>query len=250
MRKYFILLWLLLPLPMVVLHYGRGQEWLARDLAHSCIINAQALEKKESWQEAGKMYGAAAGFVSNGDAGVKLRLDLAQARIHYRQGDAVAAMDQMDKVVNDAKFSAMPVEFRHESRELAGRIHYYAGWVMRLEGARRDLWLEEAELARQNFRLLAEQSIHEGAQDYSVRQQTNLESAVLLQRMSLYELMGKPLPPEAINMSGQGLTEQMGKRRGERGKKGGKPGEGEANGEGDKPAGGAGDDRFKPDEGS
>ncbi len=136
---------------------------------------------------------------------------------------------------------------RRESRELNGRIHYYAGWVMRLEGARRDLWMEEAELARQNFRLLAEQSDAEGDADYSHQQKMNLESAVQLERMSLYELMGKALPEEGRRMGGQGLSEQMGKRRGERGK-GNQPGIGE--GDGDQPSPGAGTQRFKPGSGS
>ncbi|MCX6876118.1 MAG: hypothetical protein NTW21_20270 [Verrucomicrobia bacterium] len=246
-KKYYILLWLLLPLPVVVLHFGRGQQYLARDKAHACIVRAQALEKQENWQEADRWYRDAAKCLGAGEPAVKLRLDLAQVRTRYRQGDAVAAMDQMDKVVNDTGFSAMPVEYRREARELAGRIHYYAGWVMRLEGARRELWMEEAELARQNFRLLTEQSASEGAKDYATKQQTNLESAVLLQRMSLYELMAKPLPEEGQQMGGQGLSEQMGKRRGQRGK-GKQPGIGE--GDEDKPAPGAGTQRFQPGSGS
>ena len=247
MKRYMILLWLLLPLPVVVVHYGRGQEWLARDNAHAYVVKAQALEQQQNWQEADRLYREAAKCVAAEDPQLKLRLDLAQVRTHYRQGDAVAAMDQMDKVVNDTGFSSMPVEFRRESRELAGRIHYYAGWVMRLEGARRELWMEEAELARQNFRLLTEQSAVEGVKDYAAKQQSNLESAVLLQRMSLYELMAKPLPEEGQKMGGQGLSEQMGKRRGERGK-GKQPGTGEGD-DGD-PAPGAGTQRFQPGEGS
>ena len=246
MRKYFILLWLLLPLPVVVLHFGRGQQWLARDKAHAFIVEAQALEQQENWPEADRVYREAGKCLGSGEPDVKLRLDLAEVRTRYRQGDAVAAMDQMDKVANDAAFSAMPSDYRREARELAGRIHYYAGWVMRLEGARRELWMEEAELARQNFRLLTEQSASEGAKDYAVKQQTNLESSVQLERMSLYELMGKALPEEGRKMGGQGLSEQMGKRRGERGK-GNQPGIGE--GEGD-PAPGAGTQRFQPGSGS
>jgi hypothetical protein len=248
-KKYFLLLWLLLPLPVVVLHFGRGQQWLALDKAHSLIVKAEAMEKQENWEQADKLYREAAKCVTNNHPETKLRLDLAQARMRYVQGDAVAAMDQMSKLVNQNGFADMPAEFRRESRELTGRIHYYAGWVMRLEGARRDLWMEEAELARQNFRLLAEQSASEGDADYSRQQKMSLESAVQLERMSLFELMGRPLPEEGRRMSGQGLSEQMGKRRGERGKgKGQKPGIGE--GDGKKPGKGAGTQRFQPGQGS
>lgn len=247
MKKYFILLWVLLPLPVLVMHFGRGQQWLALDKAHAFILQAQTMEEKGNWEQADKFYREASKCVTSAQPDVKLRLDLAQARIRYVQGDAVAAMDQMSKLVNHAGFAEMPVEFRRESRELTGRIHYYAGWVMRLEGARRDLWMEEAELARQNFRLLAEQSASEGDAEYSHQQKLNLESAVQLERMSLYELMGKPLPEEGRRMSGQGLSEQMGKRRGQRGK-GKQPGIGE--GDGDQPSDGAGTQRFQPGSGS
>ena len=246
MKKYFILLWLLLPLPVLVLHFGRGQQWLALDKAHSFIVQAQTMEEQENWKQADKFYREAVKCVKSDQPDVKLRLDLAQARMRYVQGDAVAAMDQMSNLVNHAGFAEMPVEFRRESRELNGRIHYYAGWVMRLEGARRDLWMEEAELARQNFRLLAEQSASEGAADYSHQQKLNLESAVRLERMSLYELMGKPLPEESKRM-GKGLSEQMSKRRNKRGK-GEIPGISDK--ERDKPATGAGTQRFQPGSGS
>jgi hypothetical protein len=118
---------------------------------------------------------------------------------------------------------------------------------MRLEGASRELWMEEAELARQNFRLLTEQSASQGANDYSAKQQENLESAVQLQRLSLTELMARPLPQEGQCMASQGLSEQMAKRRGQRGK-GQQPGIGE--GEGEEPAPGAGMQRYKPGSGS
>ena len=245
MRKYLVLLWLLLPLPVVVLHFGRGQRWLALDQAYALVTKAQAAEKLEDWPQADRFYQEAAKHAGGEDRGLKLRLDLAQVRTRYRSGDAVAAIELADKLLDDPSMGGMPAEFQRESRELAGRIHYYAAWVLRLEGASRDLWMEEAELARQNFRLLAERSAKEGAREYSAKQQENLESAVQLQRLSLTELMARPLPKEGQCMCNQGLTEQMNKRRGQRGKK---PGRCEGN-EGP-PDKGAGMKRFEPGEGS
>lgn len=245
MKKYFVLLWLLLPLPVVVLHFGRGQQWLARDKAYAFVKDAEIAEEKEAWQQADQLYGAAAKCVATDTHDLKLRLELAQVRTRFRMGEAVAAIDGADKLLDDPSMAAMPADFQRESRELAGRIHYYAGWVMRLEGAKRELWMEEAELSRQNFRLLAEQSAAEGVKEYAGKQQENLESAVQLQRLSLTELMARPLPKEGQCMAGQGLSEQMGKRRGQRGKK---PGKGEnQDGPPDK---GAGMKRFEPGSGS
>jgi hypothetical protein len=152
-----------------------------------------------------------------------------------------------DRLIADPKFCQQSEELQREARELAGRIHYYAAWVMRLEGAQRDLWMEEAELARQNFRMLAEENLSAGRTNYSLTQQTNLEAAVRLERMSLMELMARPLPEEGQAMSGQGLSEQMARRRGQRGQ-GNQPGIGE-NEEGP-PASGAGTTRFPGGPGS
>ncbi len=246
MKKYFVLLWILLPLPVVVLHFGRGQEWLANDKAYAFLKQAEAAEKKEDWQLADQLYREAAKTLTPESHDAKLRVELAQVRTHFRMGDAMAAIDGADKLLDDKAMASMPADFQRESRELAGRIHYYAGWVMRLEGASRELWMEEAELARQNFRLLAEKSTQEGARDYSSKQQENLESAVQLQRLSMTELMARPLPKEGKGMSNQGLSEQMGKRRGQRGKQ---PGQGPGDGDGP-PSKGAGMKRFEPGSGS
>jgi hypothetical protein len=124
-------------------------------------------------------------------------------------------------------------------------MHYYAAWVMRLEGARRELWLEEAELARQNFRMLAESGMSGSDQAYTRTQQNNLEAAVKLQRMSMTELMARPLPEEGRKQTGQGLSEQKDKQRKGRGDK---PGTGESK-EGP-PSKGAGTNRFPGGAGS
>ena len=256
MRKFLVLIWLLLPLPVVVLHFGRGQEWLARDKADDSIKLAEAAEKAGNWQLADEMYRDADKIAGAKDRDLKLRLDLARVRTRFHMGDAVAAIDGVDKLLDDAAMAAMPVVFQQEARALSGRIHYYAGWVMRLEGAKRELWMEEAELSRQNFRLLSELGAiaHSGeakpaseanlTTDESRKQREDLEAAVQLQRLSLIELMARPLPEEGRSMSGQGLSEQMAKRRGQRGKK---PGKGPGDGPPDK---GAGMQRFEPGSGS
>lgn len=246
MKKYLVLLWILLPLPVVVLHFGRGQEWLANDKAFAFIKQAEDAEKKEDWQQAQQFYQDAAKCVSSQNNDIKLRIELAQVRTHFRMGDALAAINGVDQLLDEQIMSTMPTDFQRESRDLAGRIHYYAAWVMRLEGASRELWMEEAELARQNFRLLAEQqSAVETVDNHTTKQQENLESAVQLQRLSLTELMARKLPKEGQAMGDQGLSEQMGARRGKRGKQ---PGRGEGDGPpNDK---GAGMKRFEPGSGS
>jgi hypothetical protein len=247
MKKALLLLWLLLPLPVVVWHFGPGQQWLARDRAHTLIQQAQQAETDQQWAEAERLYQAAGSLIGTQDPPVRMRMDLALVRARYHQGGAVEAIDGADRILSDARFSEMPAALQREARELAGRLHYYAAWVMRLEGAKRELWLEEAELARQNYRMLTESSLAEGKADYSKLQQENLENAVRLQRLSMTELMARPLPEEGNAMAGQGLSEQMNKRRGKRGE-GEQPGVGE--GEEGPPASGAGTTLFPGGPGS
>ena len=144
MRRWFLLLWLLAPLPVVVWHYGAGQRLLARDQAYSLIRRAQKAEAKNDWRGAENLYMEAAERVRSTDSLLKSRLDMALARDRYWQGQAIEAMNLMDQVVGDAHFPERPADFQREARELAARIHYHSSWVMRLEGARRELWMEEA----------------------------------------------------------------------------------------------------------
>ncbi len=245
MRKYLVLAWLLLPLPVLVFHFGRrGQEWLARDIAHDLIHEAKQAEARGDWKAADGKYSEADKVVGASDPSLKLRLDLARVQTRYRMGDAVPAIDAVDHLLEDAALATMPQDFQREVRELSGRIHYYAAWVMRLEGADRELWMEEADRSRQSYRLLAEGSPADTPSTKVRSEREDLEAAVQLQRLSLTELMARPLPQEGRSMSGQGLTEQMGKRRGQRGNKPG-PGKGEG-----PPGPGGGIQRFKPGEGS
>lgn len=245
MKRLCLFFWLLAPLPVLVWHYGPGQKWLARDYAQGFIERAQTCETDKKWSEAESMYLEALNKVRDTEPALKARLDLALVRTRYRQGGAVDAIDGINALINDPKFTAQPLELRREARELAGRIHYHAAWVMRLEGAQKDLWMEEAELSRQNFRMLSEETLAEGKTSFSQIQQTNLESAVRLQRLGLVDLMAKPLPEEGRTMVGQGLAEQMARRRGQRGNR---PGIGPQD-QGD-PASGAGSEKFVPGKGS
>lgn len=251
MRRWLLLLWILAPLPVVVWHFGAGQKWLARDRANTLLAEAQRAESRGAWSDAETLYRQAVAGLGPAESGsidkpLKVRLDMALARARYRQGGAVDSIDGMDRIVADPGFPSLPEELQREARELAGRIHYYAAWVLRLEGAQRDLWMEEAEFSRQNFRMLAETSLAASRTNYSLIQQTNLESAIRLERMSLTELMARPLPEEGRTLVGQGLSEQMGRRRGRRGDQ---PGIGPQP-DIKEPGKGAGNERFKPGPGS
>ena len=86
---------------------------------------------------------------------------------------------------------------------------------MRLELAEKEEWMEPVEKARQNFRLLAEQSAKTDTKA-SEEHQKNLEAVVRLSRMDLSELQAQPLPKKC-----QGCKNVCSKCRGQ--KKSNKP---------------------------
>ena len=245
MKRWLLLLWLLVPLPIVVWHYGPGQRWLARDRSQDILREAQQAEEKHDYAAAENLFRAAASALGSHDPSVRMKIELSAVRNRYYQGGALEAIDAADNLLSDTRFKSASPEIQREVRELAGRMHYYAAWVMRLEGAKRELWLEEAELARQNFRMLAESGMASDDPGFTRTQQNNLEAAVKLQRMSMTELMARPLPDEGRKQTGQGLSEQKDKQRKGRGDK---PGIGESQ-EGP-PSKGAGTTRFPGGAGS
>jgi hypothetical protein len=67
---------------------------------------------------------------------------------------------------------------------------------MRLEGAPREEWEPEIEASRQNYKLLAEDESLASDQRLASLAAENLESAIRLERMSLSDLQGLPLPSQ------------------------------------------------------
>lgn len=243
MKKYFVLLWMLLPVPVLVFHYAKGRELMEMDVARDCVRRGEAAEKAGDLVAAEKFYREAATHVTADRPELKMRVGLAIIRTEARTGGVVAALDDAERMLADEAFAAMPSAFRAEAVETLSRIHYHAAWVMRLEGANRELWMEESEQARQGYRALVETGL-EGASESRIRSaKEDLESAVALQRLSYGALVARPLPAEGKCMANCNLSEKMNERRKKRGKKGaGKPG--------GQPSPGAGAQRYSPSGGS
>ena len=96
MKRWFLLFWLLIPLPVVVWHYGPGQQFLARDQAHALIRRAEKAEAKKDWPEAEKLFQAAADSLRNTEPRLKTQLDIALVRMRYRQGRDRCRIIQVD----------------------------------------------------------------------------------------------------------------------------------------------------------
>lgn len=183
-KKYLVLVWLLIPVGLLSYHYGPGREALAWQEAAAIRAQAKAAEAAGHWELAAKTYGQAVGAVPSspvpssagpsshtlssdvaahvdpGEAALaRDQLRLAQLRTQFQLGDlaqSLADLDQFVKHVESAHGLDSPVTF--DARDLLGRVHYHAMVALRLESAEKEVWMRHWELARQNFRFLAEHS--------------------------------------------------------------------------------------------
>jgi hypothetical protein len=193
-KKLLFTAWLLIPIAVLAFHYGPGQKGSARDQAAEKVKAAQMAESKEDWKAAVAAYAEALTLVPAEQKAERARLQLAHANARMYAGELPEAIQEMEGLVTDLlKNNADPQQIR-EVRGTLGSAEYYAGWLMRLEGATPQEWMMETELARQNFRLLAEETQEQSAitQGY----EKNLEATIRLERMDLSELQGLPLPKQ------------------------------------------------------
>lgn len=192
MRKTLLIsVWLLVPVILLAYHYGPGQSRLAADRAARKIAEARALEANQDWHDAAQAWGEALAATPQEKTGPRLQLRLAQARVRMYTGELPEAIEDMDALLAEALRDRADERLQREIRGTLAGAQYYAGWLMRLEGAAAEEWLLPVESARQNFRLLAEAANEpKSAEDY----EKNLEATIRLERMDLSELQGLPLP--------------------------------------------------------
>lgn len=193
MKKLAFYLWLLTPVALLAYHYGPGQMSLALDDSARQIIAAQALEQKEDWHGAKEAYTAALAKVPATHKTTRWQLRLAQSKMRMYSGELPEAIVDMEGLLTEMQKENAPAEKVDEVRANLGTAEYYAGWLMRLEGAPAAEWSVQVENARQHFRLLAEEKLKAGSPDAKGYQE-NLEAAIRLARMDLSELQGMPLP--------------------------------------------------------
>ena len=238
MRKNFLFFcWLLAPVALLAFHYGPGQASLARDNAARHVAVAQALERGEDWKGAQAAYAAALALVPVQDRVQRRQLRLAQGKARMVSGELPESIADMQALLAEAEKEGGAKAEIHEIRANLGSAEYYAGWLMRLEGAPTEEWSVQVENARQHFRLLAEEKLATGNPGAKGSQE-DLEATIRLARMDLSELEGMPLPKFC-----QGCKNVSQKCRGQCESKAKKPAEGtkDARGasSGERPRGGS-----------
>lgn len=194
MRNLVLAGWLLLPAAAWAYHAGPGQEHMKSDAADVELASARRAAAAEDWALVAEHLDKALAELPKletkelQEKALRIRLSSAIAKVQGQnladgQKELIGLVDEID----DSK--EMDAAFAAAVKEGYANAQFYRTFLMRLEGAQREMWEPEIEIARQNFRHLAEDEIAPSEQEL-----VNLESSIQLARMDLDELQGLPLP--------------------------------------------------------
>lgn len=220
MRVSWFAVWSVLPLLLVALHLGPGQSWSRHDDAAQLQLAGDRLAAQSQWDGAVEQYVAALAALPDHSHEARSALEVSLGRALVMSGEIVEGQERLAQTLEEldaADQGASPTAAA--ARYELGVSSYYAAWIMRLEGAAADEWLPEAERARQQFRLLAEQS----QSIDPVVSQRSLEATTRLEQMDLSELLARPRPKNCPNCK-QGLCQRKRKQSASRCKSGDKEG--------------------------
>jgi hypothetical protein len=222
MRKtILVILWLLVPVLLLAYHYGPGQDQLAQDSAARAMLHARAFEQDENWGAAMDAWNDALALLPEELVETRAQIRLAHAGARMQSGELPEAMDDLETLLNETD-GRVSGPLTDNIRNTLATANYYAGWLMRLEGAPTEEWMLPVENARMHFRMLAEAKPKPSDPSSGEVYQKNLEAAIRLARMDLSELEGLPLPKFC-----QGCKNVSQKCRSQRQAKCENPGEGE-----------------------
>jgi hypothetical protein len=174
---------------------------------------AQAASRANDWENASRLVSVAKDALPLTDTDAFQRLSVVQANALIESGDLVAGQDQLQSLIEQMEQQTpRNTKVLTSARHMLATSAYYAAWMMRLEGAETEDWLQEAERARQQFRWIAESADIESAQgnqdqttgdqatgDQALSEERktaaeNLEATIRLEQMDLSTLSARPLP--------------------------------------------------------
>ena len=206
MRKRLVIVWLAVLGLMLWFHYTRGQLLLAHEAAGAQIAAAQKAVAEKQWAVATVAYQKALADLPDNAAhrNVRMQLMLEIDKSQVPQGHLIDAIRSLgDRLRHAEEEAIVSRDVTADMRRELASMHYYAGWIQRLQGAPATSWTAETQKARQMFKYLAETGGTPAQKDAE-----NLEAAVRLERMDLAELRGKPLPDDLSGKNGKPGQEQ------------------------------------------
>ena len=197
MRKILLVGWMCLPVAGWAYHQGPGQERLQLDKVDAALYDASLELNGGSHDAAIMRYEDALKELPSDrvDEARRIKLAMNKLRIGHRQ--LVEAREELAELVDEmAADETAEADVLREARQAYGNAQYYITYLMRLENYTREEWEPEIEVARQTFRLLAEEADRQGDTELAKTFREDLESTVRLARLELQDLQGLPLPSQ------------------------------------------------------
>jgi len=165
MKKWLVLLWLLVPVALVSYHFSAGVEAIAWREADEYRRTAKDHEAAGQWEPAIEAYQQALNAMpATADADPASReardqMRLAQIRARFQLGRLDETVSSLRAFLDEVEQTHGPrSDTAYDARDLLGRVHFQTMVAMRLESAEAEVWKRQWELSRQNFRYLAERT--------------------------------------------------------------------------------------------
>lgn len=181
MKKTLILLWMLFPVGVAAYHFNAGPKQMLRAQAYQRLLQIRQLEQQAEpdWQEILEQYDRLVEDLpvdENPRVFHEIRLAKCQARLEML--DLAGAIEELTHLLQEAAAAyGENARLTRGVRETLGKAHYYATWVLKMNGAAEDEWRPFAERARQLFRYLAELDDPRELERYETRVRETIERA-------------------------------------------------------------------------
>jgi hypothetical protein len=133
---------------------------------------------------------------------------IARDRALVRSGSIAEGVNDLEAMLDtlgDDGQATSPLADR--AREEAATGYYYGARLLRTSGKPASEWREVSDLARQNFRYLAEANNEAPSTPMAADSQKNLEVVLNLEQSSSEDLEAKPLPKYSPKRGGDGLRD-------------------------------------------
>lgn len=159
-RRFFTLLWLLCPVAAVYYHFNEGQNELARVKARKHVEQIRELEhaKEPDWAVIIEEYDKLSAELPKTESPlVRHQIRLAKSKAQLEQLDVAGSIEELTNLLREtAQTHGEDAKITRATREMLGKAHYYATYLLKTNGAAEEEWRPFAERTRQIFRFLAE----------------------------------------------------------------------------------------------
>ena len=160
MRKFFTLLWLLCPVAVLYYHFTEGQNQMALEKARGHVEAIRELEhaKEPEWAQVIEEYDKLSAELPKDERPlVRHQIRLAKSKARLELLDVAGAIDDLTELLREsAQTHGEDAAITRAVREMLGKAHYYATYLLKTNGAAEEEWRPFAERTRQIFRFLAE----------------------------------------------------------------------------------------------